>query len=459
MSARPRRVLAPTLPQRALPTLLSAERAAEAQAAWQSIGLPTRQVEAWKYTQPKGYFDAPLVGAQSASQLGLSLDAAQKAALLESSAQPEATLVFVNGHFEPALSVLPSDGALIVRPFYAADAPHGLGELAPAEGHPFVALNGALAAEGLQIIVPANAQVGPVELRWLTAAEGAEGRVVSTPRLWLSVGKNASLQLIERFGALRAGEALVASVAELRLEDGATMHHSYVGEQGEQTLHYAHNQVQLGRDSRYHSYVILLGGAQVRYEQHTHFGDLGGEATNDTLFAAQNGQQLDVHTETNHVSPRCTSRQLCKGIAAPGGRGVFTGKVQVSVGAHHTSADQHNANLLLNHGGLAGEGSGRIDTRPQLEIDNDDVKCTHGATVGQLDEDARFYLQTRGLPSGVADRLLTAAFAEEVLERLPSERLRDDLRARTLKVLFGEGDHTEWAIDAELGEDLPELDH
>jgi Fe-S cluster assembly protein SufD len=414
---------------------------AAAEAAYTRAELPDRRTEDWKYTGV-----GALSGVHWATPTAASAQALTAADLASWAVAGVPRLVLVDGIFAPALSDALAIPGLSVNPLADRMAPEGFGTLLDIEGHAFAALNAWRAADGVTLEVARGAQAGAVHVLQVYSA-GNTPRLVC-PRVFVSVADGGQLEVIEQHVSLDASKQLVASVTELIVGTNASLQHTRIGDEGAGTRHYGRVQVAVARDGRYAHRGVMLGGAQARCELHLRFDEPGAEAEIDAIFAAQAGRHLDLHTVVTHAAHHCTSRQLCKGIATAGGRGVFTGLVKVGVGAHHTRADQSNPNLLL--GAATAEGgleAGRIDTRPQLEIDNDDVKCSHGATVGRLDADALFYLSARGLPRATAERLLTAAFAHEVLAQVPQADLRARLTASVLGALYGAGEGADFAGD------------
>jgi Fe-S cluster assembly protein SufD len=195
-----------------------------------------------------------------------------------------------------------------------------------------------------------------------------------------------------------------------------------------EAFNYGIIEVTLGRGSSYNSTNINLGGGLSRHDIEVKFTAEGGEAWVDGLYMLNGSQHHDTHSIIDHTVPNCTSHQNYKGVLNDSSRAVFNGKVFVRENAHGTDAQQQNKNLLLSN-------DARVDTKPQLEIFNDDVKCAHGATVGQLEEEELFYLLTRGLPEHLAKNLLTYGFAEEVISKIGVESIRADLDEAVLNRL------------------------
>jgi len=210
-------------------------------------------------------------------------------------------------------------------------------------------------------------------------------------------------------------------VTEVVLDEGARLDHYKLQQESERAFHIALLQVSHGRDSRFTSHSLALGAALARNDVRALFAAEGSECTLNGLYMAAGKQHLDNRTLIDHKSPRCTSRELYKGVLDGNSRGVFSGRVLVREDAQKTDARQINKNLVVSEGAV-------VDTKPQLEIFADDVKCAHGAAVGELDEDALFYLRSRGLGREAARSLLTYAFASEMVNLIPLAPLRARVR-------------------------------
>ncbi len=217
---------------------------------------------------------------------------------------------------------------------------------------------------------------------------------------------------------------------QILVEDNASLTHYRVQKDSAEAFNYGVTEVTLGKGS-YDSTNINLGGAISRHDIELKFTAEGGEAWVDGLYMLDGEQHSDTHSTIDHTVPNCLSHQTYKGVLNGRSRGVFNGKVFVRENAHGTDAQQQNKNLLLSN-------DARVDTKPQLEIFNDDVKCSHGATVGQLEDEELFYLLTRGLPESLARNLLTYGFAEEVINKIEIEAIKSDLDATVLNRLHAE---------------------
>ncbi len=227
------------------------------------------------------------------------------------------------------------------------------------------------------------------------------------------------------------GANFTNAAVQIVVEDNANLTHYRVQKESAEAFHYGSTEVTLGRASVYNSTNINLGGAISRHDIDLKFTAEGGEAWVDGLYMLNGSQHHDTHSIIDHQVPNCTSHQNYKGVLNDHSRGVFNGKVFVRENASGTDAQQSNKNLLLSN-------DARVDTKPQLEIFNDDVKCSHGATVGQLEEEELFYLLTRGLPESLARNLLTYGFAEEIINKIGIESIKRELDAAVLNRLKAE---------------------
>ncbi len=336
------------------------------------------------------------------------------------------TLVFVNGVYAEGLSrtalppgvragslaeALRADGALL--------EPH-LARHAPIEGSPFTALNTAFLGDGGVVHVGAGAELtAPIHLLFVTTAEA--GGAVVHPRNLLVIERGARAAIIESYVTLAPGQSYWTNpVTEVSVAPGAWVEHTRIQRESERAYHVGLTHVDQYRDSHYRSFTLAMGGALARHNLHVRLNDENIETLMYGLYLTRGEQVADNHTAIYHDQPNCRSWEVYKGILDGRSRAVFNGKVFVKPEAQKTDAKQTNRNLLLSDGA-------KVDTKPQLEIFADDVKCTHGATVGRLDELARFYARSRGIPAPAADRLLTYAFAAEVIDEVALTPVREEL--------------------------------
>jgi Fe-S cluster assembly protein SufD len=285
----------------------------------------------------------------------------------------------------------------------------------------FAALNLAFAEIATLRIARDTVVDEPIEFDFAT-----ESGTISTPHLIIVVEAGAKATIVEKYSS--TGKGFTNTAIQIVAEHDANLTHYRVQKESAETFHYGVTEVTLGRGSSYNSTNINLGGALSRHDIEVKFTDEGGEAWVDGLYMLNGSQHHDTHSIIDHQVPNCTSHQNYRGVMNDKSRAVFNGKVFVRENAHGTDAQQQNKNLLLSN-------DARVDTKPQLEIFNDDVKCSHGATVGQLEEEELFYLLTRGLPQLLARNLLTYGFAEEIIDKVGVEKIKEDLDAMVLNRL------------------------
>lgn len=387
------------------------------------LTVPTMRDEEWRFTDIAPLTKLSFQPVSDPTKLGD--DEASRYFL------PEATnrLVFVDGIYAPDLSSVPADAGVIVANLAAsADAAvaaaveRRLGQHAAFHDNVFAALNTAFLHDAAVIIVPRNVAAAPVHLLFIaTQKESA-----SYPRCLLLAEPGSAVTLIEDYVGLQQGAYFTNAVTEIVLADNARVQHVRLQREGTQAFHIANCAVSLARASRYHSVSVALGASISRYNLNVLQTAEGTECSVDGLALIGGGQLADTHTSIDHAQPHGISRQLHKCIVGDTAHAVFNGKVIVRAGAQRTDSSQSNHNLLLTK-------RAHVDTKPQLEIFADDVKCTHGATVGQLDSEEVFYLRSRGLSENDARNMLTYAFGAEIIERIPVDSLKRKLRQTVLE--------------------------
>jgi Fe-S cluster assembly protein SufD len=288
--------------------------------------------------------------------------------------------------------------------------PH-LGRYLDIERDPFSALNTAFIEDGAYINIPPGIVLeSPIHLLFISTAHDTP--VVTHPRNLIVVGENSQATIIEDYVSLgRGAKALCNTATELVAGDHSITSHYMIEREDESTFNISTLRIQQGRTADVASHSVLAGGALVRNNVHPVLAGEGGECLINGLFMGRNRQHLDNYMLVEHASPHCGSRQFYNGILDGHAHGVFHGRIIVHKDAQKTDAKQTNRNLLLSD-------TAQIDTKPQLEIYADDVKCTHGATIGQIEENALFYLRSRGIDKASARRLLLFAFASECLDRM-----------------------------------------
>jgi Fe-S cluster assembly protein SufD len=283
----------------------------------------------------------------------------------------------------------------------------------------FTALNTALFSSGAFILIPRDV-VLETPLHLLFISDSAELKPVSFPRVLIVAEENSRASIIESYVGFDQGSYFTNAVVEIVLKDGARLEHYKIQRESAEAFHVATTSADLGSNSSYDMTTINFGAQLSRHDIQVRMNHEGAECWVDGLYMIGDGQHTDTHSVIDHQQPHCTSHQLYKGILDGKSRAVFNGKIFVRHGAQKTDAMQTNKNLLLSN-------EARIDTKPQLEILADDVKCAHGAAVGQIDENELFYLKTRGIHPDLAKNLLTYGFAEEVIEKIKIESIKTQL--------------------------------
>jgi Fe-S cluster assembly protein SufD len=392
----------------------------EALAQFTAEGFPTTRHEEWRFTNL-----SPLTKLTFTHPAG---PAKVTAAEIHPYILPGTTsrLVFVNGRFDAGLSntvELPAGiriGSLASA--LAADETGILpllGSLAPLKGNAFAALQTAFLTDGAFIDIPDGVTLDvPVELLFI--AVPSDTPVAIQPRNFIRVGKGARLAVVETYAGIGSGAYLTNVVSEILIGDGGVLEHDKLQLENSAAFHIGSTWFQQGQGSTMTSNSIALGGALVRNTVTAAFAAPGSECTLNGLSVAGGDQLIDNHTAIDHAHPHCDSHELYKSVLDGSSRGVFNGKIFVRQDAQKTDARQTNKTLLLSD-------NATIDTKPQLEIFADDVKCTHGATVGQLDEAQVFYLRARGIGEVEARDMLTFAFASDVVDRVHVDALRERL--------------------------------
>jgi Fe-S cluster assembly protein SufD len=405
---------------------------------FEELGFPTTKNEDWHFTSvaPIAERDfAPLTAGGAQRKL-----TAAQLAPFSFGATDWHTLVFVNGRFSAELSntaALP-DGVQVLPLARAYDElplllEQHVGRITSMDAHTFTALNTAFINDGAVVHVTQDVEIKrPIHLLFLSDRDAVNG--VAQPRNLIVLDRFAKATVIETYAGLAdeagAGAYFTNAVTEATIGDGATLTHLKLQRESAQAFHVGTVDVRQGRDSHLVSFSFATGAALSRTNIYTELRGEGCGATLNGLYLGDGDQHIDHQTRIEHVEPNCYSRELYKGILDGSAHGVFNGKVFVHPAAQKTDGKQTNQTLLLSE-------KAEIDTKPQLEIFADDVKCTHGATVGRLDETSLFYMKSRGINSRTARELLTYAFAADVLETIELAEVREGLEAATLRRYAG----------------------
>jgi Fe-S cluster assembly protein SufD len=395
-------------------------------ARFNEVGFPTARTEDWRFTSVTPLVKTPF---EFTSPADRSLSAGRLREILGMDVAN--CLVFVNGVFARELSATPDlpNGVIAGSLAEALDkdpetVESHLAKYARFEDLPFTALNTALFRDGAFVVVPRGKLVeAPLHLIFVTTTSGTALAVY--PRNLIVLGSGSQATLVESY--VGSGEAvyLTNPVTEIVVGDGAVVDHYKVQRESSAAFHVANTQIRMDQSSNFTSHFLSFGGRLVRNEVRALLDAEGCECTLNGLYLATGRQHVDNHTVIDHAKPHCASHELYKGILDGHGQGVFNGKIFVRQDAQKTDAKQTNQTLLLSD-------DATINTKPQLEIFADDVKCTHGATVGQLDAEATFYLQTRGIGKDEARSLLTYAFANDVVSRVKVAAVREGLEQALL---------------------------
>ena len=391
-------------------------------AQFERLGFPTTRIEQWRFTSV-----API----AERTFTLASDGVAKAGghAVPLSA-PVGHGVCVNGHFAPGLSQLNAlpkgvrivglEAALTANP--ALLEPY-LAKLAPAQTNAFTSLNTAFLRDGIVVFIDRGVVLEqPIELTFASVADRPASSVhrssVSHPRLLVVAGEGSQATVLERY--MGTGFAFTNAVSEIWLGPNAVIDHYKLQEEPEDSFHIASMFLHSARSGNFSSHSLTFGGGLVRNEVMAVLGGEGIDCTLNGLYVGRGKQLIDNHTTIDHAMPHCGSHEVYKGILGEQSRAVFNGKIIVRPDAQKTDAKQTNKALLLSDEAI-------IDTKPELEIFANDVKCTHGAAIGQLDEAAMFYLRSRGLGVAESRAMLVHAFAGDILSRVKIEPVREYL--------------------------------
>jgi Fe-S cluster assembly protein SufD len=391
----------------------------DAFARFAETGFPTTHDEDWRFTNVATVANTPFelagletVGSEQVEAFGAS--------------QFSFCLVFVNGLFSHKLSNVASLPKGVIAGSLAAQLknnPAGLefhlGRYLNIQRDAFAALNTAFLEDGVYVHVPRGVVVEtPIYVLYVTVPSSTP--TMNHPRNLIVAHENSQVTVVEDYVSLGEGTTFSNAATELVAGDNANVSHYMIVREGEQAYNFSTLRIQQGRHANVATHSLLLSGALVRNNVHPVLAGEGSECLINGLFMANGRQHMDNYMLVEHASPHCDSRQFYNGILNGQSHGVFHGRIIVHKDAQKTDAKQTNRNLLLSD-------DAQIDTKPQLEIYADDVKCTHGATIGQFDDNALFYLRSRGLSEAAGRHVLLLAFANECLDRMSSPQVREHL--------------------------------
>ncbi|MGZ4876488.1 MAG: Fe-S cluster assembly protein SufD, partial [Candidatus Angelobacter sp.] len=382
-------------------------------------GFPTTHDEDWRFTNVAAVANTAfeLAGPETVGREQLETFGASQFAC---------HLVFVNGLFSKEFSTIAPFAKGVKVGSLAAHLkndpaglePH-LGRYLNTQRDPFAALNTAFIDDGAFVYVPRGVVVeAPICVLYVTVPGTTP--TMNQPRNLIVAEEDSQVTVVEDYVSLGEGTTFSNAATELVAGDNANVSHYMVVREGDQAYNFSTLRIQQGRDANVATHSLLLSGALVRNNVHPVLAGEGSHCLINGLFMANGRQHMDNYMLVEHASPHCDSRQFYNGILNGQSHGVFHGRIIVHKDAQKTDAKQTNRNLLLSD-------DAQIDTKPQLEIYADDVKCTHGATIGQFDDNALFYLRSRGLAEAAARHVLLLAFANECLDRMNSPQIREHL--------------------------------
>ena len=402
------------------PAWLRALRSSAAE-RFAAVGFPTRRNEEWRFTNVSPIVETPFALATEA-QSRLTMDGLRP---FTYEGMGGTQLVFVNGHFHADLSSSAFPPGVVVSSLASAMAAYPdlveahLGRSAQFDSQAFVALNTAALEDGGFVHIKRGTVVEePIHLLFISTPDA--GPTVSHPRTLIVAGGNCQATIVESYSGTADRVYFTNAVTEVVVAENAVLDHYKVQRESLKAYHVATMQLQIARSANFSSHSIALGGLLVRNDANAYLGGEGIECTLNGVYLGTGRQLIDNHTAIDHAMPHCNSHEVYKGILDDHSRGVFNGKIFVRQDAQKTDAKQTNQTLLLSP-------TAQIDTKPQLEIFADDVKCTHGATIGQLSDEALFYLRARGIPQDQARALLTYAFASDIVSRIKVDAIRAQL--------------------------------
>jgi Fe-S cluster assembly protein SufD len=408
-------------------TWLQSLRAAAAD-KWLAQPWPTRKTEHWKYTPMQGLQKTLL------HRLGADKVAAPDNALLDDFIPLDAIrLVFVDGVYDAGHSS--GESPAVVRFSQTDEAQqtliqHYLGKIVEGERHLFATLNNAWLDDGVLVHVPRNQQLEkPVYIVNISTSATA----ASNQRLLVVLEENAKAEIVEHyFSTTDAHSCFANALTEVHVGDNASLHHYRLNMEDEQAQHIGAVHVDLQRNARLRGFALALGSNLMRIDYQLNHRGPGAELDLQGIYLPRNKQVVDYHTNICHWVPHCTSSEVFRGIVGDSAQAIFNGRIYIHPDAQKTLAELSNKNLLTSN-------KAEVNTKPELEIYADDVKCAHGATISQLNANARYYLQSRGLSRAEADVMLSFGFINELLEQIAQPIVHDYLQPRLAK-LFGRED-------------------
>jgi len=409
---------------------------------WLAQPWPTRKTEHWKYTPMQGLHKTILyTWGATANQ---TLDKALQNEMIPLDA---IRLVFINGVFDAAhSSKLPES----VVHFSQANTEQRelikqyLGKIVEGEQHLFATLNNAWLDDGVLIHVPRNQQLEkPVYI--VNVVTGV--KAVNNQRVLIVLDENSRADIVEHyFSSADVQNGFVNSLTEIHIGENANLHHYRLNLEEEHALHMGAVHVDLQRNARLRGFALALGSSLMRVDYQLNHRGPGAELDLQGIYLPRNQQVVDYHTNICHWVPHCKSNEVFRGIVSDSAQAIFNGRIYIHQDAQKTLAELSNKNMLTSN-------KAEINTKPELEIYADDVKCAHGATISQLNTNARYYLQSRGLSRAEADVMLSFGFINELLEQIAQPVVHDYLQPRLAKLFGRDNSLIAASVLAELTDD------
>ena len=413
-------------------------------AAFESLPFPTRKTEEWKYTSLHALTQ------QDYNQAAQNFDLEDASDLYVIEDLDAYRLVFVNGVFVEELSDSISQAGIELTTFSQANDKQRdliaeyIGNIAETRRNLFTALNNAAVEEGVLLHVSKNIQLEkPLQIVHIVSQQ--EQASTAFGRCLLVLESLAEATVIEQFVSTNESQNLLLNqTTEIKIGDGAKLNHYRLHTEDETSLHFGGVYVDLNRDSQFESYQVALGGKIKRFDVLVNHNQAGSHCEMKGVYLPKNDQHVDIHSYIEHISANCTTDETYRGIMADRSKAVFNGRIHIHPDAQKSYANLSNKNLLLSN-------KAQINSKPELEIYADDVRCAHGVTVAQLDDKACFYLQSRGISRPEAEIMLSFAFINELLESIPLEPLRKNLRPLLAQQFSSNQDLTQHILDEDSG--------
>ena len=387
------------------------------------LGFPTTKHEDWKYTNLDSLLKINFEPASKDMDVEIDRNSIKKFLIAEKDFH---LIVFINGSFSKELTSIKSVGQnIIIDSLNSAFKNHSnlindhIGKYTSTQEDSFTALNTAFSYDGAFVYLPENAKLEkPVQFLFLSDSE-SQSKLHTLRNLFIAEN-HSQATIIETYAGLSDNTYFTNTVSEIIADENSQIDHFKIQSESNNAFHIGSTFIHQDQNSNFTSNSFSFGGKLVRNNLNSILDGEGIECIMDGLYIANENQLIDNHTSIDHAKPHCQSHELYKGILDDKARGVFSGKIMVRKDAQKTNAVQSNNCVLLSD-------DATIDTKPQLEIYADDVKCTHGATVGQLDDDAFFYMRSRGIGKKQARELLIYAFASDVVDRIKSDSVREKI--------------------------------